>query len=184
MRYPLIYRQALPTDVPEIWQARTESIRALCSGYYSAGDIEAWASAPMPGGFAELVHTRDFLVAEQRGAIVGFGFLHRQAAELEALFVAPRFARRGIGTALLRALETIARDAGLKSLKLSASLNSVEFYAAAGTSVGRFPATYKPAGRGSKTSIFGSCLTPISPGRTECSSIGGVSIAGSCLRLP
>lgn len=126
------FRPATPADVPAVWQVRTESIRSLCSGYYSAGDIEAWAGAPMPDGFAELVHTRDFLVAEQHRSVVGFGFLHRQAAELEALFVAPCCARRRIGTALLSALEAIARDAGLRSLKLSASLNSVDFYTAAG----------------------------------------------------
>lgn len=128
----ITYRRARWAEVPDLWRVRTESIRSLCQGYYHGDDIEAWAGAPMPDGFAELVHTRDFLVAEQRGAVVGFGFLHRPAAELEALFVAPGFARRGIGTALLRALETIARDAGLKSLNLSASLNSVKFYGAVG----------------------------------------------------
>ncbi|HEX5442721.1 MAG TPA: GNAT family N-acetyltransferase, partial [Pirellulales bacterium] len=108
------------------------AIRGLCQSHYSSVDREAWASAAMPDGFAGLVLTRDFLVAELDGAVVGFGFLNRETAELEALFVSPGVARRGIGKAILRSLERIAHDVGLTSLRLSASLNSVEFYAAVG----------------------------------------------------
>lgn len=125
-------RKATVADLDAIWRVRTAAIRALCKGYYSKTDTEAWASAPLPPDFADVISGRDFLVAECAGRIVGFGFINRQDAELEAIFVDPEYARRGTGTAILTSLEEIARSAGLGSLTLSSSLNAVPFYEAAG----------------------------------------------------
>lgn len=128
----IVYRKATPDDQPAIWAVRTASIRALCRKHYDPTQTEAWANAPPPNDFSEVIRTRSFLVAECDGSIVAFGFLNRQTSELDAVFVAPDFARRGIGTAIVELLEGLARKAGLKSLTLSASLNAVEFYKAVG----------------------------------------------------
>lgn len=86
----------------------------------------------MPEQFDETIHAKAFLVAETDGVIVGHGFLDKGTGEIEAIFVDPNSQRRGIGTQLLAALERIAQDAGLDSLRLSATLNSVQFYKRAG----------------------------------------------------
>jgi len=49
-----------------------------------------------------------------------------------ALYVDPRYGRRGIGRELLDNLEEVARERGLPDLELKASLKAVAFYLACG----------------------------------------------------
>lgn len=139
-------RKATPADEHPIWRVRTASIRALCMSHYGDELVEAWASAPPPENFADVIRERDFLVAQCSGEIVGFGFINRPSAQLEAIFVAPKFARRGIGTMLLASLEETARQVGLSHLTLSSSLNAVSFYNAAGYRVIEETTWHHPAG--------------------------------------
>lgn len=141
-------RKATAADQHAIWQVRAASIRSLCQSHYAEKETEAWGSVPVPDDFADVIRGREFLVAESDGVIVGFGFLSQQRWELEALFVEPRFARRGIGGKILASLEAIARSAGLRRLTLSASLNSVSFYQAAGYRAVRETTWHHPAGFG------------------------------------
>jgi GNAT superfamily N-acetyltransferase len=143
---PITCRKATIEDQPAIWRVRTESIKNLCRRHYGEEQTEAWASVPAPENFADVICSRDFLVAEADAAVVGFGFINRQTAVLEAIFVAPEFARRGVGTALLTSLEGIARQAGLSRLSLSASLNAVSFYRAAGYQTVEETTWHHPAG--------------------------------------
>jgi putative acetyltransferase len=142
----IICRKATTADQETIWEVRTESIRGLCQSHYGEKVTEAWANAPVPDDFAEVICGRDFLVAEYEGIVIGFGFINRRTAELEAIFVKPHFARRGVGTAILTSLEAIARSAGLRSLTLSASLNAVSFYETAGYRTIRETTWFHPAG--------------------------------------
>lgn len=64
--------------------------------------------------------------------IAGYGQLHPVEGAIEAIYVDPDFARRGVGRALCGALEARARALGLPGLVLDASLNSAPFYAAMG----------------------------------------------------
>lgn len=86
----------------------------------------------MPAKFDEVIRTMKFIVAEDDDDIIGCGFLDLETARIEAIFVRPDRVRRGTGTKLLMSLEQTARDAGLKSLHLTATLNAVEFYKSAG----------------------------------------------------
>ena len=54
---------------------------------------------------------------------------------IEAVYVDPEAGRRGIGAALVAALEREARTRGARTLALEASLNSVPFYLAQGFDV-------------------------------------------------
>lgn len=61
-----------------------------------------------------------FLVAERDGEAVGFASAQQTFAdevELYTLFVHPDHQREGVGTALLEAVETAARDAGTERLR-------------------------------------------------------------------
>jgi ribosomal protein S18 acetylase RimI-like enzyme len=53
-------------------------------------------------------------------------------AQIDAVLVHPMFFRRGIGAAIMRHLENIARAHGLQHLALDATLNAVEFYRSLG----------------------------------------------------
>jgi putative acetyltransferase len=71
-------------------------------------------------------------MAEDQGRIVGFGQLCLTSGEVEAVYVHPNAARQGVGAQLLRRLEARAKEQGLTSLHLDASLNAVPFYTVAG----------------------------------------------------
>lgn len=52
----------------------------------------------------------------------------RDAARIRALFVDPSFSRRGLGTLILRACESAARDAGFRSAELTATLTGARLF--------------------------------------------------------
>ncbi len=56
----------------------------------------------------------------------------RDAAKIRAFFVHPRWARRGIGSMILRACENAALAAGFTRLEMGATLSGVAFYRAQG----------------------------------------------------
>ena len=119
-------RPATVEDRQAIWQVHTQAIRQTAQSHYDAAQIEAWAGrlilehySPNPG----------FFVAEaENGLVVSFGEINLEAAEIEAVFVATQYARRGIGRRLLLFLEDLATQRGLTHLVLDASLNAVAFY--------------------------------------------------------
>ena len=55
---------------------------------------------------------------------------------MRACYVVPKAARQGVGTALVREIEQIARAHGLTHLQLDASLTSELFYLSLGYKVG------------------------------------------------
>jgi putative acetyltransferase len=74
-------------------------------------------------------------IAELDGIPVGIGALVLERSELRACYVAPRAARRGCGSAIVREIERVAQENGLTRLNLAASLNAEPFYAAHGYKV-------------------------------------------------
>jgi putative acetyltransferase len=70
------------------------------------------------------------LAAEVEKQLAGFAQLDPHSGELHALYVAPVHAGTGVGSRLLAAVEEQAASAGLPSVGLNATLNSVSFYEA------------------------------------------------------
>ena len=121
-------RQADHRDAEGIWCVQIAAIRQLCTSHYSATEIEAWAGPLQPGWYRNVIGERELFVAVEGETIIGFGQLNLNTAEVDAIYVHPAATRQGVGTALLRRLEDIARQHGLGALRLAASLNSVPFY--------------------------------------------------------
>ena len=62
---------------------------------------------------------RDFVLAEDNGTVVGVGALHMVwdgLAEIRAMAIAPEYAGRGIGMAIVEQLAKDARGLGVKTL--------------------------------------------------------------------
>jgi N-acetylglutamate synthase-like GNAT family acetyltransferase len=128
-----VVRRAKEDDGETIGHVHRRSIREICGALYPPEIIEAWAAPRKAEHYAKAIRDKDFFVAEDReGAVVGFGVLNREAREVEAVYVHPEVKRRGVGMKILRALEAVARDAGLETLRLNASLNGIPFYERAG----------------------------------------------------
>ena len=128
-----VVRRATEDDAEAIGRVHRRSIREICGALYPPEVIEAWAAPRKPETYSKAVRDKDFYVAEDAGgALVGFGVLNRETREVEAVYVHPEVKRRGVGMKILRALEAVARGAGLETLHLNASLNGVPFYERAG----------------------------------------------------
>ncbi|MBV8970701.1 MAG: GNAT family N-acetyltransferase [Sphingomonadaceae bacterium] len=146
-------RAAVPADVPALEALIAASARALGRGFYTDAETEA-AITHVFGVDSALVADGSYFVAEVDGALAGCGgwsarrtlfggdrFAGREddwldpatdAARIRAFFVAPAFARRGVGRAILTACEEAARAAGFRTAALMATLPGVPFYAASG----------------------------------------------------
>src|SRR5688572_701226 len=114
------------------------AIRGLATSHYTPEIIDGWVVPVTDDSIRELMRNADReirFVAELDGRVAGIGALILETSELRACYVAPHAARRGCGSALVRAIEQRARDSGVSYLHLAASLNAEPFYAAHGYEV-------------------------------------------------
>jgi GNAT superfamily N-acetyltransferase len=141
-------------DIPALQELIPESVRGLSADHYSPAQIEA-ALIHLFGLDTQLINDGTYFVAEVDGQIVGGGGWSRrqtlyggdqtkggaedplldparQAARIRAFFVHPGWARRGIGTALMKTCEWAAREASFRALDLVATLPGQPLYASAG----------------------------------------------------
>ena len=125
-------RRARREDCQSIGSVHAAAVRGIRTNLYTPEEIQAWAIPRKPESYEESIRSKEFLVAEEGGVIVGFGVLNQERAEVEAVYVSPGAGRRGIGLEVLRRLEERARALGLGVLRLNASLNAVPFYERAG----------------------------------------------------
>jgi N-acetylglutamate synthase-like GNAT family acetyltransferase len=125
-------RRARQEDKEAIWRVHGSAIRETCASHYPREVIEIWAGRLRPEKYAEAIDRYEFFVAEEDGVVVGYGELGPEAGEIQGLYVSPGVKGRGVGWKLLCTLEETARACGLKSLRLTSSLNAVPFYERAG----------------------------------------------------
>jgi putative acetyltransferase len=125
-------RLAKISDAPEILQTRIAAIRAQATLHYPALEIEDWCASRSAETYHSAIERQTVLVEDVNAHVVAFGQLNPEAAFIEAVYVSPIQFRQGVGLKILRALEAMAAERGIKALTLDASLNAVEFYRRAG----------------------------------------------------
>lgn len=126
-----IIRPMQPTDARGYLETHRLAVLGIAAADYPEEVIRTWAASVTDASIAALLRNPDDeirVVAEWQGEIVGFAALVAAKHELRACYVCPRAARRGIGTALVRELERIARDRGLDRLEFVSSLTAEPFY--------------------------------------------------------
>lgn len=131
-------REATRGDAEDVMAAHVAAVEAFGPDAYGGEQVAAWAEQPDGAEpYRESVEAADrtLVVAERDGAVAGFGELRfpgededSDRGEVVAVYVHPAHVREGVGSALLGHLEALARDAGLRALDLTASMNAVEFY--------------------------------------------------------
>lgn len=137
----LTISKAGANDADAAWAVRNSSIRYQCAGCYPEEVVDAWTAGEMPDAFVEDVE-RSFVVARREGRVVGTGALDLKTGKMDAVFIQPGYMRSGIGRAIVAHLLGLARDAGVMSLTLEATINAAAFYRACGFS-GNKIATYR-----------------------------------------
>lgn len=154
-------RVAVLADIPTLREVIDASVRGLQPGFYTQEQIEG-ALASVYGVDTQLIADGTYFIAEAHTGgedgpavdVAGCGgwskrktlyggdqFAGREdslldpardAAKIRAFFVAPRWARRGVGTLILDACESAAIAAGFTRLEMGATLSGVAFYEARG----------------------------------------------------
>jgi GNAT superfamily N-acetyltransferase len=141
---------------PEIEALIPRSVFALQAAYYSPAQMSA-ALGPVFGVDRQIIRDGTYFVAVHGEQVVACGGWSRRAAvfggdrhqvadegwldpavnpaRIRAFFVAPDWARQGIGTALLEASETAAIAAGFRRAVLVATLAGEPLYARYGYAV-------------------------------------------------
>jgi GNAT superfamily N-acetyltransferase len=123
----LTIRKAGSGDVLDAWDIRKASVLAACAKYYPEASLSAWVAGSPTEKWTSVVE-RDFYVAVDEGLVVGTGMLTVANGQVDAIFVRPSHMGRGIGRKMLQSLEALARDHGLASMRLDATLNAAPFY--------------------------------------------------------
>lgn len=124
--YPL--RPFLPADTAILREIFAAAIEELTSDDYTEEQRIAWASVAEDGAeFARRLGAMTTIVVEVDGDHLGFASL-KDNAVVEMLYVHPHYAGEGIGTALMDALELIARSRGAKALEADVSDTAVPFF--------------------------------------------------------
>lgn len=148
MNQQINIRAAVPADAAGIKNAHRASIRNLCRGHYTAEQIQVWSGRLRVQGYRNAMNRGEKMyVAKANGRIIGFSALIGK--EVRAVYVHPKFAKKGVGKKLLAAVELAARRMKLKILRLNSSLNAVPFYQSHG---------YKTLRR--TTHLIGTCQIP------------------------
>ncbi len=140
-------RKARLADATALAAVRRAAVLGVARGTYPAADVRRWASLPpLYDAWAMTAGGETLLAAERGGRVVGFAGLRR--AELTALFVRPSAARRGVGAALVSAVERLARRRGVRRLSVVAAVGAEPFYRARGFGGGRATRAPLPGSRG------------------------------------
>lgn len=146
-------RHARPDDIAEIERVMRESISGISSRTYDPRQV-ASSLRFIAHLDRDLVNDNTYFVVEVDGEIAGCGGWSgrgrlyagsgsssddarlldpaTEPARIRAMFVAPRFERRGIGRMILQACEDEARMAGFRRLELMAMLSGHALYLATG----------------------------------------------------
>jgi GNAT superfamily N-acetyltransferase len=141
---------ATDADIPVLEALIPLSVRALQATHYSPAQMEA-ALGPVFGVDRQIIRDGTYFVVESDGTIVGCGGWSRRKAvfggdreragedamidprtdpaRIRAFFVHPDWARRGIGSVILRACEEAIRGHGFARAAMVATLSGEPFYA-------------------------------------------------------
>jgi GNAT superfamily N-acetyltransferase len=150
-------RKAIPADVPELRQLIDASVRGLQTEDYTPTQIES-ALATVFGVDSQLIADGTYFVAEAKqhdcATIAGCGGWSKRktlygsdhwtgredellnppvdAAKIRAFFVHPSWARRGVGSLILKTCEDAATAAGFTHSEMGATLTGVKLFGAKG----------------------------------------------------
>jgi GNAT superfamily N-acetyltransferase len=130
-RVDFVVRAAAPVDAERILRMHVDSIRRICSSSYTSVQIDAWTGSKRAEHYVRAMEAGEAVfVAESAGHLLGFAALRGDC--ILAVYVSADHQRRGIGAALLAALEDNARLRRVAELHLESTLNAVNFYTSRG----------------------------------------------------
>jgi GNAT superfamily N-acetyltransferase len=128
-------RRALDSDAEAISQLIVQTLRLSNAQDYPSAVIDRVAANFDAAGVRGLMASRQVFVALDGARVVGTASLAGDV--VRSVFVLPERQGRGVGKALMRHVEGIARAGGMQQLRVPASLTAVPFYSTLGYAVVR-----------------------------------------------
>ncbi len=123
----MIFKRATLDEAPELHSLRRRSILELAPEGMPVELAQHWADEGSVESMSKRLLETEVWVAQLEDQTVGWAAV-REGDYLDALYVAPRYARRGIGSSLLRLVEDELRARGVCAIRVDASWNSEAFY--------------------------------------------------------
>jgi GNAT superfamily N-acetyltransferase len=124
-------RGAEPRDAEAAAAVLRRSITELCTldHHGDADTLAKWLANKTPRDFLSWLAAEDnfCVVAEGNKQVMGVGLLHR-GGEVRLCYLAPGAQGRGLGKAIVRALEEKAGEWGLRRLHLESTVSARPFY--------------------------------------------------------
>ncbi len=125
-------RRAQQQDKNSLCAIHKRAVGEISKNYYAPKAIRQWLNSLKPEAYEKNIEDHEFIVAEYKGTVIGFGHMDIANSLIAGLYVSPDYIRRGIGAMLLQRLEHTAGLSGLTTLQLCSSLNALPFYEQAG----------------------------------------------------
>lgn len=121
-------RPAVIDDIPEITSIFRNTITHVNSKHYSEKQITVWASgADNIDEWENRINKLYFIIAEIDNAVVGFAYL-KNGNYLEGLFVHKDYQRQGVGSKLLRIMESQVMMNDFEVFKSDVSKTALPFF--------------------------------------------------------
>ena len=118
-----------PSDLESIVRLFTQTVHTVSSCYYSPEEVEAWApSLPDTESWNCFFNERYTLVMDADNVITGFGCLSADGSTVDMLYTHHAYQSKGVGSAILDALEKEALQRGKKEVMLTTSATAWAFY--------------------------------------------------------
>jgi GNAT superfamily N-acetyltransferase len=128
----IMIRPAVAADAPAISSLIVAALRKTNAADYPAVVIDRLAASFGEAQIARMVAQREMFVASHHALVIGIiGFAD---GAVRSLFVAPDFQRHGIGRQLIERIVYQARQSGIRSITVAASLTAIGFYRRCGFS--------------------------------------------------
>lgn len=115
-------RKAIPSDAKDIKSAHYHAYQVCYRGYLPDDYLDT-----MPFDATVIERTKNYIkeheyyVAEKNSQVIGFAYLsypEEKTVEVKALYIHPDFQKQGAGTALMKEICRIKKEAGYKKLVL------------------------------------------------------------------
>ena len=123
-------RSYRPGDEIALWQVFHGAVHQLAVNHYSQAQLDAWA--PQHPDWMEwrqrIQALKPFVAVCANELPMGYADLQTNGY-IDHFFVAPQYARQGVGRLLLAHIELAARQNGLPELTADVSLNAQAFFA-------------------------------------------------------
>ena len=128
MTIPIEIRPATLEDIPEITSLFRDTITHINKKHYSEKQINAWSSgADDIEEWEKRIDKFYFIIAEIENNMVGFAYL-KNGNYLEGLFVHKDHLRQGIGSKLLRIIESQVMMNDFEVLKSDVNKTALPFF--------------------------------------------------------